>query len=331
MSQNQTEGSRSVDKNDLIINNLIIIKGGAYRDVKKALRQWIKAYRDDLLEMRFELYKNGRGNHILKADERLDNDKFYFLVNYLDYPENIIYTVDVRGFTLGTDENILKGKNLMVYLPKFSVEGDNVYVCTSENENFKVDFGGKISRIDDDKVYEYPKPISLTDPEVIKVNKRRKRTTKSDEDPIQKRFKIISIILIGALFLGGVHYHRVDYYLLHNAAIGAATWLWFFIDYKMLQQGRHYVHSMFIALFLFVYGSYIKNNHFDQFEIELVETGMIMPLFFLSLQWPFRFIFKLIVKREPVIEKPVPSFADGVYTISLMFLSIAIPFFYFIE
>ena len=91
------------------MDNLITIKGGVYNDIKKALKQWIELYNDQLQdELTFELYKNGRGNHIIKADNRLDNELFYYLVNYLKYPKNIEYNIKIEGFTIGKDKKIVR-------------------------------------------------------------------------------------------------------------------------------------------------------------------------------------------------------------------------------
>jgi hypothetical protein len=61
--------------------NTLFIKGGAYADIKKALRQWIDSYASQLEPgFIFKIYKNGRGSHVIQADERLDNILFYWLI-----------------------------------------------------------------------------------------------------------------------------------------------------------------------------------------------------------------------------------------------------------
>lgn len=70
--------------------NFIIIEGGAFVDIKKALRQWIDLYSESIdKECSLELYNNGFGKHIVKVDNRIDNERFCYLLNYLKYPENI--------------------------------------------------------------------------------------------------------------------------------------------------------------------------------------------------------------------------------------------------
>ena len=155
------------------MNNLIKIEGGDYNDIKKALQQWINGS-DDLLDgFIFNLYTNGQGKHFIQADERLDNGDFYSLVNYLYYPEDIEYKADIKGFAIGKDNNILKDKHLLVFIPPTDKEYDNVYVATSENENYKIDFSlfGKIKESNERRIYRQPTDLTFGNPEILEVNK----------------------------------------------------------------------------------------------------------------------------------------------------------------
>lgn len=152
----------------MINENLIIIKGGEYNDIKKALKQWVDLYSSDLQNgLTFQLYKNGHGNHIIQADKRLDNERFYYLINYLNYPEEIEYNIDIEGFTIGKEDNQLQGKILLVYISPTDKEYDNVYVTTSENKNFKIDFGGKITETSENRGLNYPIDFKLGNSETI--------------------------------------------------------------------------------------------------------------------------------------------------------------------
>lgn len=137
--------------------NIIIIQGASKAEVKMVIKDWIKLYQRDLKAgFHMKLYSISDKNHLIDVDPQLDNTRFYFLVNYLIYPKNMNYTVDVTGYTRGLENNILKGKQLMVYIPANDSEYDNVFVCTSENQNFKVDFGGKISPVNQNRIYTIP-------------------------------------------------------------------------------------------------------------------------------------------------------------------------------
>ena len=155
------------------MNNLIEIEGGDYNDIKKALQQWINGS-DDLLDgFIFNLYTNGQGKHFIQADERFDNGDFYSLVNYLYYPEDIEYKVNITGFTTGKDDNILKDKQLLVFIPPTDKEYDNVYVTTSENENYKISLSlfGKIKESRESRIYRQPTGLTFGNPEIFEVNK----------------------------------------------------------------------------------------------------------------------------------------------------------------
>jgi hypothetical protein len=228
-------------------DNLILIKGGAYNDIKKALRQWIDLYSKDLEDgLTFQLYKNGNGNHIIQADKRLDNERFYYLVNYLNYPEGIEYKIDIEGFTTGQDENKLKNKELLVYISQTDKEYDNVFVTTSENENFKVDFGGRITEGQERKTYLYPNNLNLGLSENIKVQNKQdlNRQIESPADKLDKRFKIISALIFSAFVLTFFLFKTEDDFLTINYVIAFAVWGWLTFDYKILQVDKLYFSSV---------------------------------------------------------------------------------------
>ena len=156
------------------MNNLIITEGGTSNDVKKALRQWIGLYADKLPDdVSFKVSTSQLGTHLIQADERLENDLFYFLINYLDCPKGIKYTVNIKGFTTGKKNDLLKGKKLLIYISPTDKEGDNVFVVTSDNENFKVSFDGKVTKIEGNAIFEPPMGLTFENPEIVKRDKQK--------------------------------------------------------------------------------------------------------------------------------------------------------------
>lgn len=312
------------------IDNLILIKGGAYNDIKKALKQWIDLYSKDLEDgLTFQLYKNGSGNHIIQADERLDNERFYYLVNYLNYPEGIEYKFDIEGFTIGKDKNNLKDKELLVYISPTDKEYDNVFVTTSENYNFKVDFGGKIQEGREIKIYAYPTYLNLGQSENITVqnkqdlNKQIERPT----NKLEKRFKIISALIFSAFVLTFFLFQTEDDFLTINYVVAFAVWGWLTFDYKILQIDKLYFSSVGLGLAIFFYGLFLNKN-FDE-NISMIQSVMTMPIFLLIIQRPLRLAFIRVMKREPKVEKPAPSFADFVYIFILWMITLIIPAIFF--
>jgi hypothetical protein len=314
------------------IDNLIIIKGGAYSDIKKALRQWIDLYSKDLQDgLNFQFSKNRSGNHIIQADKRLDNERFYYLINYLKYPENIEYKIDIEGFTTGKDKNKLKGRELLVYISPTDKEFDNVFVTTSENENFKIDFSGRITEGRERKTYLYPNNLNLGQSETIKVQNKQdlNRKIESPKDKLNKRFKILASIVISAFALTFLLFRTEVNFLTINYTMAFAVMGWFTFDYKILQVDKLYFSSMGLGLVILTYGYLLNNEFSNEDNSPLILIGTTMPIFFLTLQRPFRFVFKKIMKREPKVEKPAPSFADFVYIFILWLTTILIPTFYY--
>lgn len=305
-------------------DNLMIIKGGAYVNIKKALRQWIQLYSSQLdPDFSCQCYPYGHGHHIIVVDSRLDNELFFYLVNYIHYPENLAYDVEIEGFTTGKDHLLLKGKRLLVYVSPTDAEHDNVYVVTSEQEHFKVDFGGKITRIQDAKRYEYPTITLLKQPEIIlrpkNVSAKVKQSGGWGIHPRQ-RWNIVVLFVIMAMIINlGVKIVAPEKVTEWSFITGMGVGLWFYMDYKMLQSQRYYGYNLIIAIIYVLFHIQLRSYQ----QIYMVYSGDLSPLSILLIQRPARLIFKAILGREPVIEKPPPSVWDGVYMV-ILFIGLAL-------
>lgn len=307
-------------------DNLIIINGGSYNDIKKALRQWIDLYSKDLQDdLTFQIFKNGRGYHIIQADKRLDNEQFFYLINYLNYPDNIEYKIDIEGYTKGKDKNELIDKDLLVYISPSDKEYDNVFVVTSENKNFKVDFGGKITETRDKRLFKYPPDLLLENQETLTNNRKeiQQKGEKSNVKCIDKRFIVLSIIAV-SLTLIGIIINQIDPPIFRKFSffLGMGIGVWFFSDYKMLQSDRHYLYSFGIAI---AYFTFILTNN-GEFNKSVLDYGALYPLTLLIVQKPARLIYKAMLNREPVFDRPPPTFWDGVYMIVLFLGFGVLPF-----
>ena len=314
----------------MTIDNLIIITGGAYNDLKKALRQWIDLYSADLQnDLTFELYKHGRGHHIIKADDRLDNERFYYLVNYLNYPEGLDYKIDIEGVTTAKEQNELQNQKILVYIPPNDSDKDNVFVVTSNNETFKIDFGGKIAKVSGHKTYTYPDIPQLLSPEIIRVYKKQAADDKKEKlkDNPEKRFRTISLVALCATIISlFTLFNDNQTFFKATFLLGIGLGVWFLIDYKMLQVDKYYLYCLFIATAFLVYGILIK-MHFSNDSINLLDLGSLFSMSLLIVQKPLRLIYKKIFKREPVVDRPSPTFWDFVYTLLLFVAFLGLPFF----
>lgn len=307
----------------MTIDNLIIIKGGAYNDIKKALRQWINLYSNDLPDgLTFKIFKNGRGNHIIQVDTSLDNESFFYLISYLNYPEDIDYKIDIEGYTTGKDKNQLKDKDLLVYILSADKEYDNVFVATSENENFKIDFGGKITETVENKIFNYPTELIFEYPETIKINRKAivHKEEKINTNRLENRFKIFSIITFSLTIIGLiVNLFEPEIFRKISFFLGLGIGLWFFHDYKMLQSDKLYLYCLCIAAGYLLFILAING----EFNKGILDFGAIYPITFLIVQKPTRLLYKTIFNREPEVERPPKSYWDIPYMM-ILFLALAV-------
>lgn len=312
--------------------NVIFIRGGAYTDVKKALRQWMSLYHERLEEnYRFLMIKKGRGRHIIVADKRLDNVLFYFLVNYLKYPESIEYKINVEGYTRGKKPGPLFEKDLLVYVPEFDEEFDNVYAVTSENKTYKVDFGGKVMEVNLSKIYKTPDEFSENESEVIKPE------TASGETEIETSlgerkgiFRIISIFIIGVVLLNFLILKRSSAFFVINYIIGTVFSFWLYYDYKMLQINSLYLRCLVLSILFFFFGYALQKDFGNHSDYKLLQIATALPLFFLVFQRFWRWVFIKAIKREPEVKEQFQSLADTVYKLVLIVVPVSICLLYYL-
>tara|TARA_Y100000589_G_scaffold109458_1_gene104018 strand:- start:177 stop:1139 length:963 start_codon:yes stop_codon:yes gene_type:complete len=315
------------------MKNIIEIKGASLNNVKQALENWIDLYSDNFSsKLNFKIFEKEIDRQIIIADNLLDNDHFFYLVNYLEYPEGIEYNVEIKGLTKGKNiDKRLNDKELLVYISKNDKEFDNVYVVTNENKHYKIDFGGKVTQQTDNKFYSTVDINNLKNPLTlsIKANNKRHKEDKS-ELKINKRFKILFYISILAVLI-----HFFVPYLTDSLEIiekwtlftGMGIGLWFFIDYEMLRINDLYIKSLLVAVGFFFYG-YLFRNYYQENISDLNGVSFIYPLSLLIVQYPIRQLYKVIFSREPEVDKH-GKFADLIYTMILFFAFALLPFIIF--
>lgn len=309
----------------------MFVQGGAYPDVKKALRQWIDSYADQLEpDAVFKIYKNGHGKHVIQADESLDNMLFYFLVNYMSYPEGIEYKVKVEGFTKGTKISKLIGKKMLVVLPDIDKEYDNVLLVMEDNQCYKMDFGGKLTGSSEVRLYREHSFENLGTPEILKVKlKREKKERDEGYEKIDTRFKwittsiivahLLNLLILGPLSVGGAFSFEEVLGLLF-----IVTSIWFYVDYKMLRDIRAYLKCMVLAFGGLIYWYLISLINPMSSQKNAGSFLVFTPLILLFLQWPLRMLYTQLFKREPVVDNKPEKFADMIYSMILFLGSMVI-------
>lgn len=315
------------------MKNILEIKGASLNDVKQALENWIDLYSDKFSsKLNFKIFEKGIDRQIIIADNLLDNEHFFYLVNYLEYPEGIEYSVEIKGLTKGKDvDKRLNDKELLVYISKNDNEFDNVYVVTKDNKHYKIDFGGKVTLQTDNKPYSIVDISNLKNPITLSTKASNKRLKKDKSElKISKRFKIIFYMITIAVLI-----HFFVPYLTDNVEIiekwtlftGMGIGLWFFMDYEMLRINDFYIKSLLIAVGFFFYG-YLFRNYYQENTYDLKSVSFIYPLSLLIIQYPTRQLYKVIFKREPEVDNH-GKLADLIYTMILFFGFALLPFIIF--
>lgn len=292
-------------------DQIITVHGGAHADVKKALVQWLDLYAESLApDFRFELYTQGRGQHLIRVDARVDNERFFYLVNYLCYPEGIHYRAVVEGFASWRDMEVI------VFIPADERQTDNVYVMTTQKEAFKIDFGGKVTMVSVVRDFNPPDfdPSVLPPPEIIHPPlMAKKNETIFKEDRSDRRFKVILPIIVGLFLLSYLVAGNPARFLYVNGVIAVAVTFWLFVDYKLLRQLKYYILSVGVAVAIQFYGYWLALHYSSADRPVSFARATLMPFIFLALQYPCRYTFKIVMKREPVVDRPAPSVADFFY------------------
>lgn len=145
------------------------------------------------------------------------------------------------------------------------------------------------------------------------------RTTEYEN--IGKRFKVIGFIILAiagiGIYLLLTANKNLSLLLLYSGLLISS---WYVADYKMLRVPRYYMYSLFIAFGFFIY--FFTVDYYTKFSGRLFDPLSVEPLVVLLVQKPLRFLHKAVFKKEPVVQKPFPSFRDAVYFILLVGLGL---------
>lgn len=182
-------------------NDILIIRGLSYADTKVVVQEWADLYSDQLSsDMKLEISSDSSDNHTVSPNQRLGDDLFFFLVNYIHhFITSKGLNADIEGFTTGDDTPQIKGKRLLVYVSKHDKEYDNVSVITENNEVFKIDFGGKISTEGRERDFHSADTANLSPIESITPRKTN-TPKKSATAETQGRYSTESLLFIGLIF-----------------------------------------------------------------------------------------------------------------------------------
>jgi hypothetical protein len=181
------------------MNHLIIIKGNAYREIKRSLQEMHQTnlYAWGLKEnFDVELYKLENNLLAIRANEQLSVEAFAAFLHYLDNPEYRKHKAEIKGYITGVNSKAFRDKKLMMYVLQNDTDYGVLYAVTDTDENYRidckwkiiygkqkplrviergvldfwVDFTSQISPVDSKKAtYEYPEISLISQPEIIPI------------------------------------------------------------------------------------------------------------------------------------------------------------------
>lgn len=307
-----------------IKQNTIYITGGTYALLIKALEQWIEAYTDVLNpDFIFQINPVSNNKHIIIADKRLDNELFFFLVNYIKFPANIEYNISLKAYAILKSH--FTGKQAMIYIEENDKESDNVYATTTDNEVLKFDFGGKSKQINNSDVIFTLPDFQLSDSKHSKIikPKEKKNYKTNDNTESSASLQINIIIAICVIILIGTALFSHKNFFFYNALVFFGYGLLLFNLYKLLQHPKAYKKALIFSAAIAIYGIILLlTSHTDEKEKDIIFYLSLSPVIFLLYQKPIRLKFIALYGKEPIIER-LNKDSDFIYGLVLFGLTAA--------
>ena len=256
-------------------------------------------------DYKFLLHKNGRGKHIIEVDERLTNFLFFFLVNYLKYPEDIAYSPEISGFTKAKDTELFSeeelGHLIQVYVPNDDKGFDQVHVLTSFNVTYSIDFGSKQTKLN--TTTSFVAPIfdinQITQTETITIPKHQDDSyfEQLNHKSFVKRFYIISSLYLLA-FLFSTHFIDYTVYKRYFAFLLIMPFVWIFIEHDFLFKMSNYLKMLVFSILYLGLGYYSIQQNTITYD-SIFCCLLTAPLFFLLYQKILSSLYVAVFKRKP--------------------------------
>jgi hypothetical protein len=166
---------RSPDTLQIKMNDkMIIINDAVYADIRKAILQFCDKYRNDQQMPPISLAKINNTTSAIYFLYDIDFYSLCFLINYLHYPENILYKADIKAWASISLHEVWstaqkENQRVMLYIPPEEKEYDNVYLTTSDGTGAKIEFNS----ISDNKRMSEPPVLyqnaAITVDEIMKL------------------------------------------------------------------------------------------------------------------------------------------------------------------
>ncbi|MEZ4912400.1 MAG: hypothetical protein R2774_16240 [Saprospiraceae bacterium] len=315
------------------INDNIFLEGYNISQIEALLKKWILKYKEDLEgNIEFKIFENKSNKFMISINGNISNFHFYFLVNYLSNPNKNVNPNTIVGYCIGKNSNILKNVTHLVYTSANDSEGDNVYCVTSNNENFKIDFGGKVIPIKDNLSYyaidssSYVLLRKIYNVEKV-ISQYNNKGGLLKQATIHKRAKIVFIVFSSVLLLSVILLLIGFDLLFLNKLITLVSGLfslWLYIDEKILQQQFNIRMSFLLGIIGFIVNILIYSITIQNKMSFLFLIGHT-TLVFIPFQIVLRKTYLKLFRKEPIIVGIAGNFPEFVYSTILMFYLLIVP------
>jgi len=124
---------------------LIVVKGPSKEKMELVLTKFCEMYNRSGPITPLKYYNKDSTTYFITFPQDIEFDLFCYLVNFIKYPNDVKYTIDVIGWTTvgrvdGWNTNQLDGQHVVVFLDPADNEYDNVMLTTADNVGFKIGF-----------------------------------------------------------------------------------------------------------------------------------------------------------------------------------------------
>jgi hypothetical protein len=149
-------------KND----KLIYVENVSLNLLKQAVEDFTNNYRDSKSAFPppcTKIHIIDNTSFIITFPENIDFEIFCYFINYLKYPFDIDYEIEITAWTTTKSDYIWLNKNFenessMIYIATDDNEYDNVIITLQNGTCYKLDFGGNLNELDDSNLSDYESP-----------------------------------------------------------------------------------------------------------------------------------------------------------------------------
>lgn len=288
----------------LTYHNLISIEGCSLPLLRKTLLSW-KRFQKQYYKSnpRLDVYSVDPLNHFIQVEETLGNYPFFLLVNHLQHDSRTNQEYKIAGFTIGKENDIFLGKELLVYPPMKLEESESIFLVTSENEHYTIDMDQGIVALEEPKSFCYPEKEKMEQAKLVDLS--QEMIIPEDQEELEKsgaeRFSLLvkiaafvfALSFVFLFFTDEMKFFEIQIFMINFAFFG-----WFYVDYKILQIDKLYYKCLVVSAIVLLY-CFLVNFLFGIFEYQSITFVGIHPMLLLIFQKPMRLIFIKMFKVEP--------------------------------